>query len=54
MLGWMILFAILVILSAIRMLTGHFGEPSATIASLLFSGLFLAGLVTRAARRRAW
>ena len=52
MLGWMIMFALIVILSAVRMLSGH-PDPSARIASLLFAVLFLACVLTRAARGRA-
>jgi hypothetical protein len=54
MLGWMILFAVLVMVSVLRLLTGHAGDASARIASLLFAVLFLAGVLTRAARGRAW
>ena len=54
MLGWMILFALLVILSALRMLIGHTGDVSASFATLVFAALLLAGILTRAARGRAW
>jgi uncharacterized membrane protein YtjA (UPF0391 family) len=51
MLGWMIMFAMMVILSALRMLSGH-PEPSARIATVLFTALFVAGLLASAARGR--
>jgi uncharacterized membrane protein YtjA (UPF0391 family) len=54
MLGWLILFAVFAILSGIRMAAGHAGDPSVKIASVLFSILFVIGLLTRAARGRAW
>lgn len=54
MLGWLIVFAVFAILSAIRMVAGHAGDASVKIASLLFAILFVVGLLTRAARGRAW
>ncbi len=51
MLGWMIVFAVLAMVSVLRLLTGHLGDASAQIASLLFGVLFLAGVLTRVARR---
>jgi hypothetical protein len=52
MLGWMIMFAVIVVVSAIRILSGH-PDPSALLASFLFAALFVAGLLARAARGRA-
>jgi hypothetical protein len=53
MLGWMILFAIMVLIGAVAMLTGSFSE-SARLASSVFAVLFLIGLLTRAVRGRVW
>ena len=53
MLGWMILFAAIAILSVLRMVTGHTADTSARIATLLFAALFLAAVLTRAVRGRA-
>jgi hypothetical protein len=54
MLGWLILFALMVILGAVFILIGHPAESSARVASSIFALLFLLGLLTRAARGRAW
>ena len=54
MLGWMILFALMVILGAVRMLSGHPADASVWMATVVFAVLFLAGLMTRVARGRAW
>ena len=54
MLGWLIMFALMVVLGAIFMLIGHPAEASARVASSVFAFLFLIGLLTRAARGRAW
>lgn len=55
MLGWMILFAVMmVLLGAVGLLAGHSGFASVKMASIVFALLFLAGLLTRAARRRVW
>jgi hypothetical protein len=51
MLGWMILFALMVVFGMVLMLAGH---PAAAAASGLFGLLFVAGLVTYMARGRAW
>ena len=53
MLGWMIVFAVLAIVSVLRLLTGHPDDASARIACLLFAALFVAGVLTRLARGRA-
>jgi len=52
MLGWMILFALMVVFGMVLMLAGH--TAAAVAASGLFGLLFVAGLVTYAARGRAW
>lgn len=52
MLGWMIMFALMVVFGIILMLAGH--TTAAAAASGLFGLLFLAGLVTYAGRGRAW
>ena len=54
MLGWLILFALMVILSSTLMFLGDAGVASAKIASSVFAVLFLIGVLTRAARDRAW
>jgi hypothetical protein len=54
MLGWMILFALMVILGAILMIIGSPAAASVRMASSIFAILFLLGLLTRAARGRAW
>lgn len=53
MLGWMILFGLMVILGAVSMFVGDPAAASARMASLVFTLLFLAGLFTLAARGRA-
>ena len=52
-LGWMILFGLMVILGAVSMFVGDPAAASARMASLVFTLLFLAGLFTLAARGRA-
>jgi uncharacterized membrane protein YtjA (UPF0391 family) len=54
MLGWMILFALMVMIGAALMLAGSPAEASARMASTVFAVLFLLGLLTRVARGRAW
>ncbi len=54
MLGWMILFALLLILSSVLMLVGDTGEVSGRMASSVFAFLLLLAVLTRAARGRAW
>ena len=54
MLGWMILFALMAIAGAIRILVDPAAGASVAMACVLFTALFLAGLLTRAARGRAW
>ena len=54
MLGWMILFALLVILSSIFIFFGDSGETAAKMASSVFAFLFLLSVLTRAVRGRAW
>ncbi len=52
MLGWMMVFAMMAVLGIILSLTGN-PAASIRIASLLFSSLFLLGLLTYAVRGRA-
>ena len=52
MLGWMILFAFMVIAGALLVLIGY--PAAASLACTLFAVLFLLGLATRAVRGRAW
>jgi len=52
MLGWMIVFALMMILGAVRMLMQP--DASVTMECVIFTILFLAGLLTRVARGRAW
>ena len=54
MLGWMILFAVMVLVGAIAMLVGNSAEASARMALSVFALLFILGLLTRAARGRVW
>lgn len=54
MLGWMIVFAFMVVLGAVLMLVGNAAAASVRMASGVFALLFLVGLLTRAARGRAW
>ena len=54
MLGWLILFALMVLIGAVAMLAGTPAEASARLASSVFAILFLLGLLTRAARGRVW
>jgi hypothetical protein len=54
MLGWMILFALMVVLGTVLMVIGHPAGAAVRIASSVFAVLFVLGLLTRAARERAW
>jgi len=54
LLGWMILFASMVALGGVTMLTGNALSTSERIATALFLVLFIIGLLTRVARGRAW
>ncbi len=54
MLGWMILFALMVLIGTVAMLAGTPAEASARLASSVFAFLFLVGLLTRAMRSRVW
>jgi hypothetical protein len=54
MLGWLILFALMVLIGTVAMLTGTPAETSARLASSVFAILFLLGLLSRAARGRVW
>jgi hypothetical protein len=53
MLGWMILFALMVVFGFIATITGDSVQISMWITSIVFACLFLVGLLTRVARRRA-
>jgi len=53
MLGWMILFALLALLAPIMMLAGY-GTSAPEMTGLVFTLLFLVGLLTRLVRGRAW
>jgi uncharacterized membrane protein YtjA (UPF0391 family) len=52
MLGWMISFALIALIALTGILTGA-GAGAAKTASILFSGLFVLCLITRAVRGRA-
>lgn len=52
MLGWMILFALLVVPGLVAAISGDSALTSTRFASILFACLFLVGLLTRAARGR--
>ena len=52
MLGWMISFALLALFALTGLLTG-IGAASAKSAGIIFSGLFILCLLTRAVRGRA-
>ena len=52
MLGWMILFALMVLIGAAATLSGNPGDAAAKMASAVFAILFLLGLLTRAVRGR--
>ena len=58
MLGWMILFALVVVLVVVlgfvATVRGNSVPPSMWITSIVFACLFLVGLLTRAVRGRAW
>lgn len=53
MLGWMILFAFMVILGLLSMV-GDASAISARVTCSLFGLLLVVALLTRAARGRAW
>jgi hypothetical protein len=53
-LGWMILFASMVALGGVTMLTGNALSTSERMATALSLVLFIIGLLTRVARGRAW
>ncbi|HLH38143.1 MAG TPA: hypothetical protein VKX39_03265 [Bryobacteraceae bacterium] len=50
----MILFAVIALVSLLRVIAGHPADASARIATVVFAALFLAAVLTRAARGRAW
>jgi hypothetical protein len=52
MLGWMILFALLVVPGLVASISGNSVQTSMQFASILFACLFLVGLLTRGARGR--
>ncbi len=54
MLGWMILFALMVVLGFVATTTGNAGQTSMWMTTIVFACLFLVGVLTRAARGRAW
>lgn len=54
MLGWMILFAVMMLVAMMLMVLGHPAGAAVRIASTVFALLFVVGLLTRAARERAW
>ncbi len=54
MLGWMILFALMLTIGAIAMLVGAPEEASARMASSVFAVLLVLALLTRAVRGRVW
>jgi hypothetical protein len=54
MLGWMFVFALMSLFGCAEVLTGQPVASSMGIASIIFAGLFVAGLLTRAARGRIW
>jgi hypothetical protein len=54
MLGWMILFALMALLGTILMVLGHPAGTAVRLTSSVFAVLFVLGLLTRAARERAW
>jgi hypothetical protein len=51
MLGWMILFALMVVPGFVATISV---QTSMRITSIVFAGLFLVGVLTRVARGRAW
>jgi hypothetical protein len=54
MLGWLILFASMAAPGAILTLTGEPATASAKTAGLVFSLLFMIGVLTRLIRGRVW
>lgn len=54
MLGWMILFAVMVVFGAIMAFGDYPAAAPARMASIVFALLFLIGLLTRVVRGRVW
>ena len=54
MLGWLILFASMAAPGAVATVTGDPAAASVKTAGLVFTILFVIGLLTRLARGRAW
>lgn len=54
MLGWLILFASMAAPGAVMTLIGGPSTASAKTAGLIFSLLFMIGILTRMIRGRAW
>jgi len=54
MLGWIILFALMVVIGFVATIIGNSVQTSMWITSIVFACLFLVGLLTRAVRGRAW
>jgi ABC-type Mn2+/Zn2+ transport system permease subunit len=54
MVGWLILFALMIVPGSVATLLPNPATVAMQIASMLFAFLFLIGLGTRAARGRAW
>jgi len=54
MFGWMIVFALIVIAGALRLMAGHDGSAPAAFASAVFSLLLVIAVAARATRGRAW
>jgi len=54
MLGWLILFALMVVLGCVEAMTGNAVATSMRVTTIVFALLFLVGLLTRAVRGRAW
>jgi hypothetical protein len=53
MLGWMILFALMILPGAAAAMTGHAGATSLKTTSVVFGALFLVSVLTRVVRGRA-
>jgi hypothetical protein len=54
MLGWLILFALMMVPGSVATVTGNPAAAAMQITSILFAFLFLIGLLALAARSRAW
>ena len=54
MLGWLILFALMMVPGSVATVTHNSAAAALQIASILFAFLFLIGLAARAARGRSW